>query len=147
MPGRQPVTCHCDYCNSFNDLMPSFPKALQRYGFFPNPQTFHEVFSPRPGRAELSERNQSGPDTGTFRASAGSFAMVSDRRGRFRLQIGENENFSQRVIFYAAEHVFAKMRAFFGLDTIFGRCGWFWGIIRAKKMVRAPIWSPHLYIH
>ena len=105
--------------------MPSFPKALQRYGFFPNPQTFHEVFSPRPGRAELSERNQSGPDTGTFRAPEGSFAMVSDLRGRFRLQIGENENLSQRVIFYAAEHVFAKMRAFLGLTRFLDGAGVF----------------------
>ena len=72
--------------------------------------------------------------------------MVSDRRGRFRLQIGENENFSQRVIFYAAEHVFAKMRAFLGLTRFLDGAGAF-GEQYGQKMVRAPIWSPHLYIH
>ena len=104
---------------------PRFQKRCKGTAFFRTRKLFTKFFLPRPGRAELSERNQSGPDTGTFRAPEGSFAMVSDLRGQFRLQIGENENLSQRVIFYAAEHIFAKMRAFLGLTRFLDGAGVF----------------------
>ncbi len=103
--------------------MPSFPKALQRYGFFPNPQTFQQVFSPQFGGCELSERNQTGAAEGAFGASTGGFGYGFGLTEAVRLRFGENEIFSREVIFYAVEHVFGEMWVFLGLMGTMGILG------------------------